>query len=497
MKHIYILTFLIPFFGFSQPSGVKGTTLNQTPIWENGAVKAQGDSCGTFFNNYIGLNKLVIIREESMRTGNVTASGQYNGRAQRFEAPQDIEVSGVEFFAYIKNNPTLDSIMVITALNEYDVILDSVTTELIRDTVYVTQHTFSTFIPNMSVKSYFNVPILVNTDYVVSIFTPTDDSLYIIANDPGTFSGNAENLGHALYDNVNYPSYQGSYSMYGGDAGGIYDYDFLIAPLIKYKLQDGFTLDNDTICPAIPSSACVDYTQQVIFANQQYSKNTSTPTSTISWLWGDNTLNTGLTSACHMYQNSGTYNLNLKDTLFNWDYDVTYCLVNIEKQVLVLDSVIADFTVINSYLTAEFTNTSNFEDSISWNFGDGTLEGNINTPSHTYPEINMTYDVWMYAYNDCTIDSIQYQIVIDNVGIMDFENIISIYPNPANQSVKISNLPNEATISLYNLLGELIKSEDLITNQTEINVQDITEGTYILKINYNQDSIVKKIVVQH
>ena len=371
-----------------------------------------------------------------MRTGNVTASGQYNGRAQRFEAPQDIEVSGVEFFAYIKDNPTLDSIMVITALNEYDVILDSVTTELTRDTVYVTQHTFSTFIPSMSVKSFFNVPIMVNTDYVVSIFTPTDDSLYIIANDPGTFSGNAENLGHALYDNVNYPSYQGWYSMYGGDAGGIYDYDFLIAPLIKYKLQDGFTIDNDTICPAIPSSACVDYTQQVIFANQQYSKNASTPTSTISWLWGDNTLNTGLTSACHMYQNSGTYNLNLKDTLFNWDYDVTYCLVNLEKQVLVLDTVIADFTVTNSYLTANFTNTSSFEDSISWDFGDGTLEGNINTPSHIYPEINMTYDVWMYAYNDCTIDSIQYQIIIDNVGIMDFENIISIYPNPANQSVK-------------------------------------------------------------
>ena len=65
------------------------------------------------------------------------------------------------------------------------------------------------------------------------------------------------------------------------------------------------------------------------------------------------------------------------------------------------------------------------------------------------------------------------------------------------KALKISNLPNEATISLYNLLGELIKSEDLITNQTEINVQDITEGTYVLKINYNQDSIVKKIVVQH
>ena len=497
MKHIYILTFLIPFFGFSQPSGVKGTTLNQTPIWENGAVKAQGDSCGTFFNNYIGINKLNIIRQEFMRTGNALDSSSYAGRAQRFEAPQEIEVSGIEFFAYIHNTPSLDSVMVITSLNEYDVLTDSVSTELIRDTVYVTHHSFSTYIPSMSVKSYFDTPIIVNSDYIVSIFTPSNDSLIVIGTDPFTSAGNGENLGHALYDNQNHPLIKGWYSLYNGDLGGNFDYDFLIAPLIKYKLQDGFTLDNDTICPAIPSSACVNYTQQVIFANQQYTKNASTPTSTISWLWGDNTLNTGLTSACHMYQNSGTYNLSLKDTLFNWDYSVTYCLVDLEKQVIVLDTVIADFTVITPYLTANFTNTSSFEDSISWDFGDGTLGGNVNSPSHTYPETNMTYDVWMYAYNDCTIDSIQHQIIIENVGIIDFENIISIYPNPANQSVKISNLPNNATICLYNLLGELIKSVDLVTSQTEINIQDITEGTYILKINYNQNSIVKKIVVQH
>ena len=109
MKHIYILTFLIPFFGFSQITGVNGIDLNQTANWESNTTKAPGDSCGTYFNNYIALGKLNLIREEPMRTGNAFASGQFNGRAQRFEAPQDIEVSGVQFFGYIKIIQIIDA----------------------------------------------------------------------------------------------------------------------------------------------------------------------------------------------------------------------------------------------------------------------------------------------------------------------------------------------------------------------------------------------------
>ena len=103
-----------------------------------------------YYNNYIGLAKTNLIREESMRTGNASESGQYNGRAQRFYAPQPIEVSGVEYYAYIKNNPGQDSIMVITTLNDYTVATDSIGLELARDTSYVIHHTFTINLPNMS-----------------------------------------------------------------------------------------------------------------------------------------------------------------------------------------------------------------------------------------------------------------------------------------------------------------------------------------------------------
>lgn len=497
MKYIYILIFLIPFSGFSQLTGVNGIDFNQTATVTSANTKAPGDSCGTYFNNYITMSKLALIREEPMRTGNVSAWGQYNGRAQRYEAPQAIEVSGVEFFAYIKNNPTQDSLMVITALNEYDVLLDSVSTELTRDTVYVTNHSFSSYIPSMSVKSYFGTTILVNTDYVVSVFTPTDDSLFIIGTHLGSNSGNGENLSHLLYNNTSYPSFYGWYSAFNGDLGGVYDYDFLIAPLVNHPLQNGFTLNNDTICPGIISNACVDYTQQLVFENQQYNSNSATSTSTINWVWGDNTFNNGLTSACHTYQNSGTYDLNLKDTLYNWDLDNAYCIVDLHKTVLALDSVVADFTFINSNLTADFTSTTTFSDSIAWDFGDGATAGNIDTPTHTYSTINNTYDVWLYAYNECTTDSILYQVSTGNIGITDFENLISIYPNPANHKLNITNLPTNSNINIFNILGERVKSVSVEDSKTELNILDFKEGTYILKIESNQETVVKKIVIQH
>ena len=73
----------MPFLGFSQSTGVNGINLNQTAEATSANTRVQGDSCGTYFNHYITLDKLVLIREEPMRTDNVTDWGEYNGSAQR------------------------------------------------------------------------------------------------------------------------------------------------------------------------------------------------------------------------------------------------------------------------------------------------------------------------------------------------------------------------------------------------------------------------------
>jgi len=496
MKQIFTLLFLALSINlFAQPVTPKGVEINGDATWNGQINKAQGDSCGVYYNNYIGIHKTVVIREEPMRTGNAVETGHYNGRAQRFNAPQAIEVSGVEFFAYIKNNPTMDSIMVITSLNQYDAFTDSVGVEIVRDTVYVTHHSFTLNIPNLSIQSVFDAPVTMNNDYVVSIFTPTDDSLYILANNPFDNAGNGENLGHALYDNSNFPSFTGWYSMLGDFA---FDYDFMIAPLVKFDLHESFNVVNDTICPGIAANGCVSYAQEVIYNNNQYNSNSASSTNSIFWNWDDGTFNTALTSACHTYNNSGTYNINLKDTLFKWDYVNSICAVDITNPILALDSVIPSFSFIQTNSTVDFTNTTTGADSVWWEFGDSNVAGNENTPSHFYSTIG-TYDVWLHAINDCTEDSIMIQVTTDDVGLdVNSNDNISMFPNPANAMVTFLNVPTNSTVNVFNIIGENLKLE-IESNQNEIllNTELLNSGTYIVKIQNIDRTITKKLVVKH
>ncbi len=57
-----------------------------------------------------------------------------------------------------------------------------------------------------------------------------------------------------------------------------------------------------------------------------------------------------------------------------------------------------------------------------------------------------------------------------------------IYPNPAKEKVTIEGI--EATeVEVYNALGQLVKS---VRNSNEINVSDLPEGGYLLRINDKQ-----------
>jgi hypothetical protein len=75
---------------------------------------------------------------------------------------------------------------------------------------------------------------------------------------------------------------------------------------------------------------------------------------------------------------------------------------------------------------------------------------------------------------------------------------ISIFPNPANTDLTI-NFPSELqlnSVELMNYLGQKIemkKGEDL----RKINVSNLPNGAYIIRLVFDNQSITKKIMVQH
>lgn len=73
---------------------------------------------------------------------------------------------------------------------------------------------------------------------------------------------------------------------------------------------------------------------------------------------------------------------------------------------------------------------------------------------------------------------------------------MNIYPNPVvNQvNVNVEDYQN-ATLEIYNLLGEVVKSEELSSNRTSINVSGLTNGTYLVRVMNGEKVSTKKIII--
>jgi hypothetical protein len=74
---------------------------------------------------------------------------------------------------------------------------------------------------------------------------------------------------------------------------------------------------------------------------------------------------------------------------------------------------------------------------------------------------------------------------------------ISIYPNPANSDFKV-DMPNQSAFSVevFDLTGKSIKKIDAVNPNQAIQVGNLRNGLYLVKIKYNGGSVVKKITIQ-
>ena len=84
-----------------------------------------------------------------------------------------------------------------------------------------------------------------------------------------------------------------------------------------------------------------------------------------------------------------------------------------------------------------------------------------------------------------------------NVNIVDKERFM-IYPNPATDSVSIA-FPtgyDNATIYLYNTMGQLILSRELTSESKSVALSGFSSGMYLYKIESASASQSGKITIQ-
>ncbi|MFN8230016.1 MAG: T9SS type A sorting domain-containing protein [Bacteroidia bacterium] len=71
------------------------------------------------------------------------------------------------------------------------------------------------------------------------------------------------------------------------------------------------------------------------------------------------------------------------------------------------------------------------------------------------------------------------------------------FHNPANTEIEIKTTLNNATIEIYNILGQLILKSKL-TNDTKLNVTELKTGTYFYNILSNGIKVeADKLIINH
>jgi PKD repeat protein len=135
---------------------------------------------------------------------------------------------------------------------------------------------------------------------------------------------------------------------------------------------------------------------------------------------------------------------------FDGTNDWTDCWANFDAQNTSYNTPNYGLSANGSYtandLDVTFTNTSNGASSYSWNFGDGSAASTVAAPSHTFATPG-DYTVVLQAINGTCVAEFSFVVSVGYAGIEEKGMIsaISLFPNPANESVNIALQSKEAT----------------------------------------------------
>ncbi len=84
-----------------------------------------------------------------------------------------------------------------------------------------------------------------------------------------------------------------------------------------------------------------------------------------------------------------------------------------------------------------------------------------------------------------------------SLGVVDYDNsldLVTIFPNPASEKITVKT-PNKSTIQLLDISGRQILLQSEINQNSEINIQNIANGIYLMKIFNERFSTIKKVVI--
>ncbi|OFX23144.1 MAG: hypothetical protein A2033_15375 [Bacteroidetes bacterium GWA2_31_9] len=305
----------------------------------------------------------------------------------------------------------------------------------------------------------------------------------IVTEDLGTWvtvpilkDGSAEFLQAATWYNVGIEIYgisDGTSKLYvGGDDLGPHDFPNSSA----LKFQGAWYYDDvlptirlNIVNSSIPLSCYISSKTDVSCNGQTNGSADLAVTGGLSpydYLWSS-----GETISSISGQAAGTYTVTVTDAFS----DQCFATVSITEPVAILVSHLmngadVDVTVIGG--TQPYT--------YLWN------TGSINQDL-TGVASNTFYSLTVTDYNGCTYQH-DFTTAINSMS----NKVINVYPNPTKGVLNIENAEN-SSIKVYNIIGNVVASVNNASTLTTIDISNLAEGSYIVKILSDKKSVVKKI----
>jgi hypothetical protein len=169
------------------------------------------------------------------------------------------------------------------------------------------------------------------------------------------------------------------------------------------------------------------------------------------------------------------------------------------------ETILNNQEVIVKWTTATEINNSHFEiersnDNINWKVV-GKVKGNGNSNSL----INYTFTDYLgvfkapiyYRLHQIDFDGKNEYGPVSVISSIKKENIGKVYPNPANAELKISLNTDSYQLTILDQTGKMVISKQVDSDFEIIDVKDLPNGIYFVKLKNETISENHKIVVKH
>jgi len=222
--------------------------------------------------------------------------------------------------------------------------------------------------------------------------------------------------------------------------------------------------------------------------------NTSLNGASFNWMFGDGNTSS-IKNPTHQYAGSGSYtasltvnNANCSDT-YNMPFDINA-------------APDAGFTFSQAGRDVNFTanamtNVSTYE----WDFNDGTKSNEAN-PAHSYNKaIVQNFNVCLRVtdVNGCADESCS-EVSIDILGANDLKlDGFAVYPNPTTGqlNINVGQINGDIAIELIDMVGNSVRtvSTQSGVQNYSIDISDLAEGVYLIKVNNGQFETTERVIL--